>query len=143
MDPALIRAAVLSAREWVSIDEKDVDRIVDPVIARGDGNLDNALWDGVICRLVDFEEFGVSDIAYELADVLEHASCRLGRFLEPEALLAHFDLTASQERRLASFRTMMATFWLVMLLPGNGGFRRNPAGSTEDQARHVLDLLGD
>jgi hypothetical protein len=28
-----------------------------------------------------------------------------------------------------------------MLRPGNGGFTRNPAGSTEDRARRVLGLL--
>jgi hypothetical protein len=39
------------------------------------------------------------------------------------------------------FRKMFAIFWLIMLLPTYGGFRRNPAGSTEDQARHVADLL--
>ena len=35
----------------------------------------------------------------------------------------------------------MATFWLVMMLPGNGGFKRNPAESTEDQAQHVITIL--
>jgi len=29
-----------------------------------------------------------------------------------------------------------------MLLPGNGGFRRNPPGTTEAQATHLLALLG-
>jgi hypothetical protein len=28
-----------------------------------------------------------------------------------------------------------------MLLPGNGGWRRNPPGTTEDQARHLTGLL--
>lgn len=35
----------------------------------------------------------------------------------------------------------MAAFWLVLLLPGNGGFRRNPPGSTEDQAEHFIAML--
>lgn len=34
----------------------------------------NVLWDGSTCRFIDFEEFGVSDLAYEIADLLEHAS---------------------------------------------------------------------
>ena len=36
---------------------------------------------------------------------------------------------------------LVAAFWLVMLLPGNPGFRRNPVGSTEHQAMHILALL--
>ena len=34
-----------------------------------------------------------------------------------------------------------ASFWLTMLLPGNGGFRRNPPGTAEAQATHLLALL--
>jgi hypothetical protein len=30
-----------------------------------------------------------------------------------------------------------------MLLPGNEGWRRNPAGTTEAQARHLMGLLRD
>jgi aminoglycoside phosphotransferase len=140
-DRDLVYDAIQAARAWLAHERPALDRIVDPVIARGDGNLDNALWDGETCRLVDFEEFGISDIAYEIADVAEHASSRLGRRLDPDALIATVGLTTAQLDRLASYRTLMATFWLVMLLPGNGGFRRNPAGSTEDQATHVLALL--
>ena len=87
------------------------------------------------CALVDFEEFGASDLTYELADIVEHASSRLWRLLDVESFLGGFALTAEQESRLAAFRKLLAVFWLVMLLPGNGGFGRNPSGSTEDQAR--------
>jgi aminoglycoside phosphotransferase len=139
--PELVRNAIAVARAWLAYDRADLDRIVDPVVARGDGNLDNALWDGDTCRLVDFEEFGVSDIAYEIADVLEHASSRLDRHLDADALIATVGLKADQLDRLASYRVLMASFWLVMLLPGNGGFERNPAGSTGDQATHLLSLL--
>ena len=117
------------------------DRVADPVLALGDGNLANVLWDGETCRLVDFEEFGTSDLAYEVADVVEHASSRLGRLLDVDALVAALGLEPAQLARLAAYRRLLATFWLVMLLPGNRGFDRNPAGSTEDQARHVLALL--
>jgi aminoglycoside phosphotransferase len=140
-DPDLVRDAIEATRAWLAHDRPNLDHIVDPVVARGDGNLDNVLWDDDACRLVDFEEFGISDIAYEIADVLEHASSRLSRYLDPDALIATFRLTAAQLDRLISYRALMAGFWLVMLLPGNGGFRRNPAGSTEDQATHILALL--
>jgi hypothetical protein len=28
-----------------------------------------------------------------------------------------------------------------MLLPGNGGWRRNPPGTTEEQAEHFMSLV--
>lgn len=114
----------------------------DRVIAIGDGNLDNVLWDGEVCRLIDWEEYGVSDLAYELADLLEHASSRLTGALDVDAVIAAFDLDDTQQSLLLDHRRLLACFWLMMLLPGNGGFHRNPSGSTEDQALHVLTLLG-
>lgn len=140
-DPELVRTALDLSREWLANDRPAIDRIADPVLAVADGNLNNLLWDGERCRLIDFEEFGVSDLAYEVADIIEHASSRLGRLLDVDALLRELILSEDQRLRLLAFRQLFATFWLVMLLPGNGGFTRNPPGSTEDQARHVLALL--
>lgn len=76
-EPALVQHAVDVARGWLDRHEPPADWLVDPVIALGDGNLDNVLWDGEVCRLVDWEEYGASDKAYEIADVVEHASSRL------------------------------------------------------------------
>ena len=136
-DPALVGDALTLARDWLATDHYDTDRINDPVLAVGDGNLANVMWDGRVCRLVDFEEFGQSDIAYELADVIKHASSRLRRLLDVDALLRRMHLADIQRSRLHAFRRVLASFWLVMLLPGNAGFTRNPPGSTEDQARHL------
>jgi hypothetical protein len=88
------------------------DQVVDRVLSRGDGNLANVIWGGGVRRLVDFEDFGVSDLTCEFADLVEHASSRL--------------------------RRLLTDFWLTMLLPGDRRFGRNPSGSVEDQARHVL-----
>lgn len=140
-DPIVVREALDLCREWLSIDLPADDRITDPVLALADGNLDNVLWDGSTCRFIDFEEFGVSDRAYEIADVVEHASSRLLGLLDVDALLDELKLSAYQRRRVAAFRKLFAAFWLGMLLPGNRGFTRNPPGSTENQARHVLALL--
>lgn len=52
-------------------------------------------------------------------------------------------LVDHQYARLDAYRRLLATFWLAMLLPGNCGFERTPAGSAEDQARYVLTLLGE
>ncbi|HEY2691135.1 MAG TPA: phosphotransferase [Streptosporangiaceae bacterium] len=39
------------------------------MFGNADGNLANFLWDGARCRIVDFEDSGVSDPAYEAAHV--------------------------------------------------------------------------
>lgn len=140
-DPALVQDALLAARAWLDSPAAGPDRVVDPVLAMADGNLANVLWDGEVCRLVDFEDCGLSDPAYELADLVEHASSRLTGLLDVGALMGHLDLTGEQRARWTAYRPLFAAFWLVMLLPGNPGFRRNPAGSTEHQALHVLSLL--
>jgi aminoglycoside phosphotransferase (APT) family kinase protein len=140
-DRGLVRTAVGSAQEWLDANPPDAEWIVDPVIALGDGNLDNVMWDGERCRLIDWEEFGVSDLAYEIADVVEHASSRLRRLIDVPTLLADLRLSRAQRERVERHRRMFACFWLAMMLPGNAGWRRNPSGSVEDQARHLLDLL--
>lgn len=141
-DPWLVRHAVDVASAWIDHHQPSDDWLVDPVIALGDGNLDNVLWDGEVCRLIDWEEYGASDIAYEVADVVEHASSRLGRRLDVEALLGDLRLTDAQRARVEHHRRRFACFWLAMLLPGNRGWHRNPSGSCEDQARHLLALVG-
>ena len=137
--PWLVRTAKDRAVEWLA--GLRIAAPVDRVIAIGDGNVDNVLWDGSTCRLIDWEEYGASDLTYELADLVEHASSRLSGSLDVSALVAAFDLDDAQHERLLDHRRLLASFWLMMLLPGNGGFRRNPPGSTEDQARHVLTML--
>jgi Ser/Thr protein kinase RdoA (MazF antagonist) len=48
-----------------------------PVLGQGDANLANFLWDGERVRLVDFEDSGPSDRAFELAILVEHISAWL------------------------------------------------------------------
>jgi hypothetical protein len=103
----------------------------------------NILWDGQTCRLVDFEDSGLSDPAYELADHVEHIARRLAGIFDPQALVDAVGLSAEERERLRAYRPLWAAFWLAMLLPGNGGFRRNPSGTTEAQAAHLLALLTD
>lgn len=140
--PPVVEEALAVVRRWLDSDAAtDLDRIAEPVAGRADGNLANGVWDGTSCRLVDFEDFGLSDLTYEIADVTEHATSRLRRFLDVEAFVAGFGLTRAQRDRLTEHRRLLAAFWLLMLLPGNPGFARNPRGSTEDQARYVRDLF--
>jgi thiamine kinase-like enzyme len=115
--------------------------LADRVFTHGDGNLGNFLWDGVGCHVVDFEDAGVSDPAYEAADLLEHVSVRLRGLIEADDLIEALGLSRSQQARLRGFRRLMAVYWLLMLLPGNPAHHRNPPGSLEWQAAHLGQLL--
>lgn len=137
-----MRQAVEVARSWLERHQPAQDWLLDPVLALGDGNLDNVLWDGEECRLIDWEEYGVSDLCYEIADMLEHASSRLEGRLDSDALLAELALDVAQRERVEHHRRMFACFWLAMLLPGNGGWHRNPPGSIEKQAQWVIEVTG-
>jgi aminoglycoside phosphotransferase (APT) family kinase protein len=113
----------------------------DPVLGQGDSNLANFLWDGTEVRIVDFEDSGPSDRAFELADLVEHISAWSDAGLPAEGLLGSFDLTAAEQVGVREYRRLCALFWLVMLLPGRPGHDRNPPGTLERQAERLLRLL--
>ena len=138
-DP-LVAAALQAARSWLHDPQRDADCVAPyrPVLGLADGNLANVLYDGTACRLVDFEDAGLSDPAYELADLVEHASVRLPRLLDPERLLDVVGLDQAGLARFTTWRRLFAAFWLLRLLPDGSAHHRNPAGSLADQARHVL-----
>ena len=74
------------------------------VFGQGDANLANFLWDGELVRIVDFEDSGISDRAFELAVLVEHLSAWSDAGLAGERFTAAFDLTqggAVTARRLA------------------------------------------
>ncbi|KRF37145.1 aminoglycoside phosphotransferase family protein [Nocardioides sp. Soil805] len=139
-DPALVGGAVDRALTWLATP----DALPEPEL-RGLGIADlnpaNVLWDGERCRLVDFEDGGLSDPAYELADHVEHIAGRLTGVYDADALVDAVGLDGDARWRMSAYRPLWAAFWLAMLLPGNGGWRRNPAGTTEAQARHLLAQL--
>jgi hypothetical protein len=139
-DPALVQEGVERARTWLT----EPRALPEPrLVALGisDRKPANILWDGVACRLVDFEDSGQSDPAYEFADHIEHVAGRLSGVLDPEALAHEVGLSDDDRERAHAYRPLWASFWLVMLLPGNGGFQKNPPGTTEEQAKYFLGLL--
>jgi Ser/Thr protein kinase RdoA (MazF antagonist) len=139
-NPAQVRDAIEATREWLARpDVLPATRLVALGIA--DLNPANILWDGQTCRLVDFEDGGLTDPAYELADHVEHLAGRLAGVFDPTALATAAGFSDDEWDRMTAYRTLWAAFWLVMLLPGNGGFRRNPPGTTEVQAAHLLTLI--
>ena len=136
----LVAAALQAARAWLHDPRREVDCAAPyrPVLGLADGNLANVLYDGTACRLVDFEDAGLSDPAYELADLVEHVSVRLPRLLDPVRLLDEVGLDPAGRARFATWRRLFAAFWLLRLLPDGSAHRRNPPGSLADQARHLL-----
>jgi len=138
-DPRVVTEAVDAARAWLADPPLPAPRVV--VLGIADLNPANVLWDGEVCRLVDFEDGGLSDPAYELADHVEHLGTRLPRLYDPAGLVDAVGLDADDRERLAAYRPLWAVFWLAMLLPGNGGWHRNPPGTTEAQAEHFLALV--
>lgn len=113
---------------------------VPPVFGPGDGNLANYLWDGRRVRIVDFEDSGRSDRAFELAEVTEHVGSWVDHPLDVTTLLGFFELTPAESVRLRDCRRLLALVWLF-LLSFDVDNRRNPPGTLERQAGRLMTLL--
>lgn len=74
--------------------------------------------------------------------VMSRLGSRLPGVYDVDALPAAVGLDAEDRARMEAYRPLMAAFRLAMLLPGNGGWRRNPRGTTEAQAAHFMALAG-
>ncbi|TDU89613.1 Ser/Thr protein kinase RdoA (MazF antagonist) [Kribbella voronezhensis] len=132
----LIEDARLAGVEWLADGEVDkLLRPADSVIGHGDPNLANYLWDGERVRIVDFEDAGVSDVAVELANLVEHLA---GRRTEWTGFIARF---AADPQRLLTARRLWSIFCLALLRPGGSSLLRNPPGTADEQARRVLRML--
>ncbi|GLJ59921.1 hypothetical protein GCM10017576_00500 [Microbacterium barkeri] len=139
-DPARVRDGIEAALAWLArSDNRPEAQLTSLGIA--DLNPANVLWDGETCRLVDFEDGGVTDPAYDLADHVEHIAARRSGVYDPDALSTAVGFSEEERARMRAFRPLWAAFWLAMLLPGNGAFRRNPPGSTETRAAYLMRLI--
>jgi len=123
-------AAAACALDWSSLL-----MIQDPVVAHGDPNLTNYLWDGERVRIIDFEDSGLGDRTVELANLLEHLA---GRRTDWTPLLHRWPVDSE---RLQVARTLWAGFWLTLIGPGGPSADRNPPGTAEAQAERVLRLI--
>jgi aminoglycoside phosphotransferase (APT) family kinase protein len=141
-DHGLVRRAWQAGADWFSGGALDRLDDGDPVLGQGDSNLANFLWDGTAVRIVDFEDSGPSDRAFELADLVEHISVWSDVGLPSDVLLGSFGLAAAEQVRVREYRRLCALFWLMLLLPGNPAHDRNPPGTLERQAARLLVLLG-
>jgi Ser/Thr protein kinase RdoA (MazF antagonist) len=130
-----VRLAFQTAKRWLG-QAADPAGGPAPVFGQSDGNLDNFLWDGEHVRIVDFEDSGRSDRAFELAVLVEHISVWHDAGIEAGLLLDRFALTAEQSARVLFFRRAFAIYWLCTLHN-----RRDHADVLARQASRLLGLL--
>ncbi len=112
-----LAAAVLPlVREWLAGDDEAILLApAPPVFARGDPNFANCLWDGARVRLVDFEYAGWSDLAFELADLVEGLwAQRIGDDQWAD-LLPRLGLRGGDRPRFEAARRLCAVFWLFLI----------------------------
>jgi len=140
LDPAVVEAAIAKGRRFVA-SALGGPREALPVMGIADLNPTNVLWDGTVCRLVDFEDGGRTCREFDLADHVEHIAARPHRVYDANLLTRAVGLTVAEHQRFVAYRKLWSLFWLHALLPGNSAYLRNPRGTTESQARYVLGLL--
>ena len=142
--PGAIRDAVTEGLRWLEMTPFGLGCRADvpPVFGQGDGNLANFLWDSDRVRLVDFEDSGRSDRAYELADITEHVATWVDTDFDASLFLDHFSLSVAEERRLSECRRLFALHWLIFLACEDPARARNPPGTAARQADRLQSLLG-
>ncbi|MEW9532854.1 phosphotransferase family protein [Microbispora sp. NPDC049125] len=140
-DPVVLRAFAMGA-EWLDscAPEELVSGEATPVLGLSDGNLANYLWDGKRVQMVDWEDSGRSDRAFELAEVIEHISRFDGTF-DGATLLAYVELTVAEAARVLDLQRLLAFTWLCTLGPGGVFSGRNPHGTLARQADRLRDLF--
>jgi len=107
---------------------------------RGDTNPANYLDDGERLRLVDFEDGGMSDPVFEIADMAEHFATR---HLPEQTWLRVARATGiTDHHRLGQARVIVASFWLALTIRRvHRGLVMRPPVTPSDQARRLQGLL--
>ncbi|MEV1002626.1 aminoglycoside phosphotransferase family protein [Nonomuraea sp. NPDC050202] len=144
-DNSLVREAFRTGAAWLASTAPDRLTVnpLPPVLGLADGNRANYLWSSHErhVRLIDWEDSGRSDRAFELGELCEHIS-RLDGTLDAAQLLAHLDLAAGEAERVHDFRRLIALGWFLQLGPSGPATPHNPVGAVKRQAERVLELLG-
>ncbi|MEV1175750.1 aminoglycoside phosphotransferase family protein [Nonomuraea sp. NPDC049784] len=140
----LVQEAFRAGAAWLAstIPDKLTTNPLPPVLGLADGNRANYLWDDLqrCVRLIDWEDSGRNDRAFELGEVCEHIS-RIDGSLDAELLLAHMDLAPEEAERVRDFRILIALGWFLQLGPTGPATPHNPVGTLERQAKRILQLL--
>ena len=132
--------AVAAARAWLA----DPGSLPEPRLSAlgiADLNPANVLWDGSGAGWSTSRTAGSATRRTSSPTTSSTSAAGSPGVYDAAALVAAVGLDGRARERMAAYRPLWAAFWLAMLLPGNGGWRRNPPGTTEAQARHLLGLL--
>ncbi|MFF1713560.1 phosphotransferase [Streptomyces sp. NPDC058268] len=143
--PLAARAALTAGKQWLmgtSLKAVSTPDAIVPVFGLTDGNIANYLYDGSTVRLLDFEDSGRSDRAFELAEIAGHPSTWVDSTFNVDYFLSQFDLAEAEQARVQYLRRLNALLWLDGLLADNEPSHRNPPGAALRQADRVLALLG-
>lgn len=116
-DDPLVKQTLAVVAQWDS--EADRTILAQPaplVFSRGDPNLANCLWDGQRVRCVDLEYSGWSDVAFDLAELIEAQPSRHTGDQTWERFLDSFELREpAAQRRLDAARRLCTVFWISLL----------------------------
>ncbi|MFE6387607.1 aminoglycoside phosphotransferase family protein [Nocardiopsis dassonvillei] len=142
---ALVREARVQATEWLATTEPDelLANPYPPVLGLADGNHANLLWDqDTRCvRLVDWEDSGRTDRAFEIGELVEHIS-RIDGSLDTDLLLAHIPLAQGEDARVRGFRRLVALGWFFQLGPSGAASPHNPPGTVRQIAERIIRIFG-
>ncbi|MFI6324799.1 phosphotransferase family protein [Nonomuraea sp. NPDC050556] len=114
-----------------------------PTLGSSDNNSANYLWNAAEGRvhIVDWEDSGQSDRAFEIAELIEHIS-HIDDFSDREGILDHIHLDNQEIVRVRDFRRVLALGWFLMLGPAGPFASRNPPDTLAKQADRILCLFG-
>ena len=126
LDP-LPRQAYRATLAWLDSGRAEARLVAgQPVLAQGDPNLANHLWDGHGVHLVDFEASGRGDRATELADFVEHVTVWAHAGINAQSFLDRFGLRPGELQQITQLRQLFAAFWVMRLLPSGNAYHRTP-----------------
>ena len=137
-----VKMAWARGGEWLQTEEAgSIARTDRLVFCRGDCNLVNYIFDGDRLSLVDLEDSGMNDPAFELADMAEHLNARAIPESAWEVMADVLQLQTTDRARYRTGRRLMAIFWLQLLVRREGLQKRRGPETPEEQAIRVLVLL--
>jgi Ser/Thr protein kinase RdoA (MazF antagonist) len=141
-DDPIVERALDEAAAWIgSADAELVAQLPCSAWGRGDPNLENVLVDASGHALVvDLENAGVTNVTFEVADMIEHlrSHCVASQDWAPliDRLVAEKDRPA-----FAACRRLASMFWLAMLIGNPRAREINGTARQTVQAERVLTIL--
>ena len=141
-DDPITERALREATAWIGSDEADlVAQLPASSWGRGDPNLENVLVDASGRALVvDLEDAGVTNVTFEVADMIEHL--RSHRVAWPDWVPLVDRLIPVKDREaFAACRRLASTFWLAMLVGNSRAREINGTERQTVQAERVLAVL--